>query len=67
MPLYEYICKTCSESFCLLQKVGSSVKDCSCPKCGSKDIVKKVSAFSCGCEGDSVSSSFSMPRFSGGG
>lgn len=63
MPIYEYICNSCKKSFSLLQKVGSSEKDTVCPECGSRDVRKKISSFSC-CGSLPLSSPSS---FSGGG
>lgn len=62
MPIYEYVCNKCKKGFSLLQKVGSSEKDTVCPECGSKDVRKKISSFSC-------QGSFSLPSstFSGSG
>lgn len=47
MPIYEYSCTKCNESFSVFQSVNASEKDTKCPKCGSNDVKKKVSAFSC--------------------
>ena len=63
MPLYEYICTNCKESFTVLQKVGSSEKDTTCPRCGSRDVKKLVSSFACGV---SFSSPGGSTGFSGG-
>lgn len=68
MPIYEYMCKKCNESFSLLQRVGVTEKDTVCPRCGSKDIKKNPSTFSCSCSIDSgFSSGGSYSGFSGGG
>jgi putative FmdB family regulatory protein len=69
MPIYEYMCNKCSECFSLLQRAGITEKDTICPKCGSKDVKKRVSIFSCSTSLDSGSSSSggSHPGFSGGG
>ncbi len=61
MPIYEYICNNCQKGFSLLQKVGTSEKDTVCPECGSRDVKKKISAFSFGVF------SFSSPSFPSGG
>lgn len=67
MPIYEYMCKKCNESFSLLQRVGVTEKDTVCPGCGSKDIKKNLSTFS-SCSVDSgFSSGGSYSGFSGGG
>ncbi len=62
MPIYEYTCNSCKTDFVLLQKVGSSEKDTECPRCGSKDVKKRLSTFSC-----SVSDSYGFSSFSGSG
>jgi putative FmdB family regulatory protein len=46
MPLYEYVCRKCSNFFVLLQQPWDA--DAFCPKCGSSNIIKKLSAFNCG-------------------
>lgn len=46
MPVYEYICSKCSEDFSVL-KLSSREKEPVCPSCGSKEVSKKISAFSC--------------------
>lgn len=66
MPIYEYICLQCNRNFAALQRVGATEKDTLCPECGSTDIKKKLSAFSCSA-GGAPSSSPSSHRFSGGG
>jgi len=69
MPIYEYMCNKCNESFSLLQRVGITESDTVCPKCGSKEVRKKFSIFSCSTSVDSESSSSgeSYSGFSGGG
>lgn len=47
MPIYEYVCLSCEEEFSVYQSISASEKDLRCPKCGSSDIKKKLSAFSC--------------------
>lgn len=47
MPIYEYNCNLCNESFSLLQPVNSNNYDIKCPNCSSKDVSKKISLFSC--------------------
>lgn len=67
MPIYEYTCMKCNNSFSLLQKIGSSEKDTTCSKCGSNTVKKMVSAFSQSCAGGSLSAPASYPSFGGGG
>jgi len=42
MPIYEYRCKGCSKDFEVLVYGNREI---SCPKCSSKDLTKKLSAF----------------------
>jgi putative FmdB family regulatory protein len=67
MPIYEYTCNVCEEIFALLQRLEDQ-ENTLCPKCGSKDVKKLVSSFSCSASADSGSSSGgSFSGFSGGG
>ena len=45
MPIYEYHCQSCNKEFELL--VRNSTKP-ECPKCGSRKLSKKMSAFAVG-------------------
>ncbi|HEX8947367.1 MAG TPA: zinc ribbon domain-containing protein [Dissulfurispiraceae bacterium] len=47
MPIYEYSCNKCSEIFAVFQSVNADEKEAKCPKCGSGDVKKKISSFSC--------------------
>lgn len=68
MPVYEYVCKKCSENFALLQWTSEEEAETACPRCGSKDIKKLISSFSCSPSADSGSpSGGSFSGFSGGG
>jgi putative FmdB family regulatory protein len=68
MPIYEYTCNACNEIFALLKWGTSDDEESGCPKCGSKDIKKLISSFSCSSPGDSrPSSGGSFSGFSGGG
>jgi putative FmdB family regulatory protein len=58
MPIYEYVCQDCSEEFSLFKSVNSDDRDLECPKCGSTNIKKKISAFSCCAVGGSSFGSF---------
>lgn len=42
MPLYEYICEACRHEFELIQKF-SEKPEKTCPACGKKKVIKKVS------------------------
>jgi putative FmdB family regulatory protein len=68
MPIYEYSCNTCSEIFAFLKWANATDEDTACPKCGSKDIRKLLSSFSCSPGSDpGPSSGGSFSGFSGGG
>jgi len=47
MPIYEYACFSCARTFSLLQKIGTSEKETKCPDCGSQNVKKRMSSFSC--------------------
>jgi putative FmdB family regulatory protein len=47
VPIYEYICRKCNKDFSLMQKMGSTESDTVCPHCGSQEVKKMLSAFSC--------------------
>ena len=66
MPIYEYTCNACNEIFSLLLWTPDD-KEAACPKCGSKDVKKMPSSFSCSSSCDSGSSGGSYSGFSGGG
>lgn len=55
MPLYEYVCNSCSRTFSII-KLSLSDKETACPECGSKDVTKKFSTFSCGASSNHLSS-----------
>jgi putative FmdB family regulatory protein len=46
MPIFEYQCSDCKSKFEIFHKSGSNLDDVSCPKCGSKEYKKLLSAFS---------------------
>ena len=44
MPIFEYMCKLCGESFeKIVPRAGDEL--CPCPKCGSEKTEKKLSVF----------------------
>ncbi|MEA1967507.1 MAG: zinc ribbon domain-containing protein [Thermodesulfobacteriota bacterium] len=45
MPIYEYKCNKCNNSFEKLIFAGEE-ENLKCPECGNKDITKKMSATS---------------------
>lgn len=66
MPIYEYACAKCNEVFSVFQSINVNEKDTKCPKCGSNNVKKKLSSFSC-CSISMSNASFgSSGGFSGG-
>lgn len=47
MPLYEYNCRACRENFEALVRSGRE-SETRCPRCGSPDLRKLLSAFGIG-------------------
>lgn len=45
MPLYEYQCADCRESFEVLQRLGEGAAGLQCPSCGGDDLAKQFSTF----------------------
>jgi len=45
MPIYEYVCKSCSHQFEELRLSSTGFKDVVCPECGSSKAAKKLSTF----------------------
>jgi putative FmdB family regulatory protein len=43
MPIYEYDCRKCRESFTMIHSMNAD--NIKCPKCQSGDIKKKISSF----------------------
>lgn len=66
MPIYEYACGECSEVFSVFQSIHAAEKDNKCPKCGSVNVKKQMSSFSCCSVGGGASSTASSGGFSGG-
>ncbi len=45
MPLFEYVCADCGQSFEQLVLSTSQPADTSCPACHSQNVSKKISSF----------------------
>lgn len=45
MPLFEFVCSDCSQSFEELVRSASAIDGVICPKCGSSQVSKKISTF----------------------
>jgi len=57
MPIYEYRCQGCRQKFeQLVRSSRKADKGITCPKCGSQEVERQLSAFSAG-QGDAGSAS----------
>jgi putative FmdB family regulatory protein len=45
MPIYEYVCSQCGERFEKLVRSQQAQGQTPCPKCGSMEVERAVSAF----------------------
>lgn len=45
MPLYEYFCEDCQQSFTLLQSTSVNKEETVCEKCGSRKVHPRLSTF----------------------
>lgn len=43
MPHYDYECKDCKKTFSIFKSIKDSLKNVSCPECGSKDVFQNYS------------------------
>jgi putative FmdB family regulatory protein len=66
MPIYEYLCKKCKEDFSVYQSIQGSEKGATCPRCGAKEVKKKISGFSCGTVGGGPTPTGSTGGYGGG-
>ncbi len=55
MPLYEFQCTACQSTFEELLRVSAPATDVACPKCGSRQVRRKVSTFASRGSGGSAS------------
>jgi putative FmdB family regulatory protein len=58
MPLYEYVCYSCGNSFEMLRRMSDDDHELRCPECGSDKIERALSAFSTGRCGRPASGGF---------
>ncbi|OCC15579.1 hypothetical protein DBT_0930 [Dissulfuribacter thermophilus] len=49
MPIYEFVCNNCKKTFEKFVMSHRDIREISCPKCGSNEVQKLLSNFSCGC------------------
>ena len=54
MPIYEYECTECSNTFSRLQNIGASADGIRCPKCKSKSLERLLSSFASTSTGSSA-------------
>jgi len=45
MPLYEYRCSRCGQTFELLRRMSEADQELVCPRCRSEEIERLISAF----------------------
>ncbi len=66
MPLYEFDCADCHESFEELVRASQAATDITCPNCGSRKVKKKLSTFASKAA-SSTSGTYSAPACAPGG
>lgn len=66
MPLYEFDCLSCGQSFDKLVRSAEAIKEVVCPICGQAHVQKKLSTFAANIKG-SVSGSTSAAACAPGG
>lgn len=60
MPMYEYRCQSCGETYEQLRRMAEADSDLICPHCGSVQVERQVSACAIGgCGGGSGGAGFS--------
>ncbi len=64
MPIYEYECRNCKETFEVIQKSGEGNEELCCPKCNADKPERLLSAF---CSGSSSKSTASASSHSAPG
>lgn len=70
MPLYDFVCCECDESFEELVKSSSDTALVRCARCGSARVERQLAAFAAGSSRQSSGQSkpvAAMPRATGGG
>lgn len=58
MPLYEYRCQNCHQTFELLRRIKDGDNDLECPGCHSDKVERLLSRFAAGGCGGSISRGF---------
>jgi putative FmdB family regulatory protein len=54
MPIYEYECTECGNTFSRLQNIGASADGIRCPKCKSENLERLLSSFTSTSTGSSA-------------
>jgi putative FmdB family regulatory protein len=67
MPIFEFECSACRDSFDELVRHPEALKDVVCPACGSKKVKKKLSTFASNIKGGGAVSSVSSAACAPGG
>lgn len=67
MPLYEFDCLSCGQSFEKLVRSAVAIKEVACPVCGQTHVQKKLSTFSANVKGGSSSFTSSAAACAPGG
>jgi len=72
MPIYEYKCDSCNETFSMMQRMGAGMDGLSCPACKGVSLTKLLSVTTTPESSKALPSSFEsaaakMPNLSGGG
>ena len=66
MPLYEFDCLSCGQSFEKLVRSAGATKEVVCPVCGQTHVQKKLSTFAANIKGGSSSSTSAATCAPGG-
>jgi putative FmdB family regulatory protein len=66
MPLYEFDCLSCGQSFEKLVRSAGAINEVVCPVCGQTHIQKKLSTFAANFKGGSSSSTSAATCAPGG-
>ena len=72
MPIYEFVCNKCGKNFERFVLSIGNVSEIKCPSCGSEEVTKQFSTFSCmsggtGSFGNNLSGSFGGGSCGGSG
>jgi putative FmdB family regulatory protein len=65
MPIFEFVCRECGESFEELLRSASGTDGVICPLCGSDQVKKQISTFASKVAGGSGLGSFTSASTSG--